>query len=124
LPLTILNMQVLSTTQSLLSGGALVPIDRIDAVGVASWIAEFGVQRMYVTPPTVYDLLTRPDIAPCDIASLSHLGVGGAKCPDGLRERYTQRFGREFVFGYGSRRCRPASPGTRPMVEARRCFDP
>ena len=101
LPLTILNMQVLSTTQSLLSGGVLVPIDRIDAVGVASWIAEFGVQRMYVTPPTVYDLLTRPDIAPSDIASLSHLGVGGAKCPEGLRERYTQRFGREFVFGYG-----------------------
>ena len=101
LPLTILNMQVLSTTQSLLSGGTLVPIDRIDAVGVASWIAEFGVQRMYVTPPTVYDLLTRPDIAPSDIASLSHLGVGGAKCPDGLRERYAERFGRDFVFGYG-----------------------
>jgi long-chain acyl-CoA synthetase len=101
LPLTILNMQVLSTAQSLLSGGTLVPIDRIDAVGVASWIAEFGVQRMYVTPPTVYDLLTRSDIDPADISSLSHLGVGGAKCPAGLRERYVERFGRDFVFGYG-----------------------
>jgi long-chain acyl-CoA synthetase len=101
LPLTILNMQVLSTTQSLLSGGTLVPIDRIDAVGVASWIAEFGVQRMYVTPPTVYDLLTRSDIDPRDIVTLSHLGVGGAKCPEGLRERYRERFGRDFVFGYG-----------------------
>jgi acyl-CoA synthetase (AMP-forming)/AMP-acid ligase II len=101
LPLTILNMQVLSTVQSLLSGGLLVPIDRIDAVGVASWVSEFAVQRMYTTPPTVYDLLTRPDVDPEDIASLSHLGVGGAKCPDGLRERYRERFGRDFVFGYG-----------------------
>ncbi len=101
LPLTILNMQVLSTVQSLLCGGVLVPIDRMDAVGVAGWVSEFGVQRMYVTPPTVYDLLTRPEIDPADIATLSHLGVGGAKCPEGLRERYRERFGRDFVFGYG-----------------------
>ena len=101
LPLTILNMQVLSTVHSLLTGGALVPIDRIDAVGVSEWVAEFGVQRMYATPPTVYDLLTRPEIDPSAIASLSHLGVGGAKCPEGMRERYRDRFGRDFVFGYG-----------------------
>ncbi|MDO8361683.1 MAG: AMP-binding protein [Actinomycetota bacterium] len=101
LPLTILNMQVLSTVQTLLSGGTIVPMDRIDAAGVAGWIAEFGVQRMYSTPPTVYDLLTRPDIDPADIASLTHLGVGGAKCPEGLRERYRERFGSDFGFGYG-----------------------
>ena len=101
LPLTILNMQVLSTVQPLLCGGVIVPMDRIDAVGVAGWIAEFGMQRMYATPPTVDDLLTRPDIDPGDIATLSHLGVGGAKCPTGLRERYRDRFGTDFVFGYG-----------------------
>ncbi|MDO8390373.1 MAG: AMP-binding protein [Actinomycetota bacterium] len=101
LPLTILNMQVLSTVQTLLSGGTVVPMDRIDAVGVAAWVAEFGVQRMYSTPPTVYDLLTRPDIDPASIASLTHLGVGGAKCPEGLRERYRERFGTDFGFGYG-----------------------
>ncbi|MGD9703747.1 MAG: class I adenylate-forming enzyme family protein [Acidimicrobiia bacterium] len=101
LPLTILNMQVLSTIQSMLCGGLLVPIDRIDAVGVAGWVREFAVQRMYTTPPTVYDLLTRPDIEPGDVATLTHLGVGGAKVPAGLRERYRERFGRDFVVGYG-----------------------
>jgi len=101
LPLTILNMQVLATVQTLLSGGVIVPMDRIDAAGVAGWIEEFGVQRMYSTPPTVYDLLTRPDIDPASIASLTHLGVGGAKCPEGLRERYRERFGSDFGFGYG-----------------------
>jgi acyl-CoA synthetase (AMP-forming)/AMP-acid ligase II len=101
LPLTILNMQVLSTVQPLLSGGSIVPMDRIDAVGVAEWIRDFRVQRMYATPPTVFDLLSRPDIAPSSIASLSHLGVGGAKCPEGLRARYRERFGADFGFGYG-----------------------
>lgn len=101
LPLAILNMQILSTVQSLLCGGSLVPIGRIDAPSVARAVAEFGVQRMYVAPPTVYDLLTRPDIDPDAIASLSHLVVGGSKCPEGLRERYRERFGRDSVFGYG-----------------------
>lgn len=101
LPLTILNMQVLATVQTMLSGGVAVPMDRIDAVGVAEWIQEFRVQRMYSTPPTVYDLLTRPEIDPSSIASLTHLGVGGAKCPEGLRERYRERFGADFGFGYG-----------------------
>ena len=101
LPLTILNMQVLSTVQTMLNGGVIVPMDRIDAVGVAEWIQEFGVQRMYSTPPTVYDLLTRPDIDPASLASLTHLGVGGAKCPEGLRERYREHFGSDFGFGYG-----------------------
>jgi acyl-CoA synthetase (AMP-forming)/AMP-acid ligase II len=101
LPLTILNMQVLSTTQSLLCGGLLVPIDRIDSVGVAEWIREFGVERMYVTPPTVYDLLTRPEIDPRDLVTLRYLGVGGAKTPNALRERYRTVFGRDFSIGYG-----------------------
>ncbi len=101
LPLTILNLQVLATVQSMLSGGLLVPIDRADAAGVASWIAEFRVQRMYSPPTTAYDLLSRPDIDAADIATLTHFGVGGSKCPDGLRDRYRERFGRDFAFGYG-----------------------
>jgi long-chain acyl-CoA synthetase len=101
LPLTILNLQILGTVHALLSGSTLVPIDRIDVLGVAAAIRDFGVQRMSATPPTVYDLLTRSDVDPHDIASLSHLGVGGAKAPAGMRERYRERFGRDFVVGYG-----------------------
>jgi len=101
LPLTILNMQILGPVQSILCGGVCVPMDRVDVGGVAEWVSEFAIQRMYSTPPTVYDLLTRDDIDPSALASLTHLGVGGAKCPNELRERYRQRFGRDFVFGYG-----------------------
>lgn len=101
LPLTILNLQILGTVHALLSGSTLVPIDRIDVLGVAAAIRDFGVQRLSATPPTIYDLLTRADVDPDDIATLTHLGVGGAKAPAGMRERYRERFGRDFVVGYG-----------------------
>jgi long-chain acyl-CoA synthetase len=92
---------VLATTHSLVCGGTCVPMDRIDASGVAGWIAEFGVQRMYAPPPVVYDLSTRPDIDPADVATLDDLVVGGAKVPSGLREQYRARFGKRFRGSYG-----------------------
>lgn len=101
LPLTILNLQILGTVHTLLSGSTLVPIDRIDVGGVAAAVRDFGVQRLSATPPTVYDLLTHPEVVPEDIETLSHLGVGGAKSPAGMQERYRERFGRDFVVGYG-----------------------
>ena len=59
LPLTILNMQILGPVQSILCGGVCVPMDRVDVTGVAGWVSEFAIERMYSTPPMVYDLLTR-----------------------------------------------------------------
>jgi acyl-CoA synthetase (AMP-forming)/AMP-acid ligase II len=100
-PLTILNMQVLATTHSLVCGGTSVPMDRIDADGVAAWTRDLGIQRMYAAPPTVYDLSTRPDIDPADLATLEDLVVGGAKVPTGLLDRYRARFGRDFRPSYG-----------------------
>jgi acyl-CoA synthetase (AMP-forming)/AMP-acid ligase II len=100
-PLTILNMQVLATTQTLVSGGTCVPMDRIDAVGVAEWVAEFGVQGMYAPPPVAYDLATLPAIDPAALATLVDLTVGGAKVPTGLRDAYHGRFGRHFRPSYG-----------------------
>jgi acyl-CoA synthetase (AMP-forming)/AMP-acid ligase II len=100
LPLTILNMQVLGTVQSLLAGGVCVPMDRIDIMGIAAWLGDFGVQRMYGTPPILYDLLTH-DVDPAAVARLTHFGVGGAKTPSALFTQYRERFGREVVTGYG-----------------------
>jgi acyl-CoA synthetase (AMP-forming)/AMP-acid ligase II len=100
-PLTILNMQVLATTHSLVTGGTCVPMDRIDALGVAAWVADLGVQRMYGPPPLAYDLSTRPDVDPADLAALEDLIVGGAKVLAGLRERWEARFGRDFRPSYG-----------------------
>ena len=50
LPLTIINMQVLATVQTLLGGGSLIVMDRIDVEGVVEWIHAEGIERVYATP--------------------------------------------------------------------------
>jgi acyl-CoA synthetase (AMP-forming)/AMP-acid ligase II len=94
-------MQVLGTVQCLLSGGLCVPMDRIDIVGINDWLRDFRIQRMYSTPPILYDLLTHEGVDPEAVGRLTHLGVGGAKTPDALFSMYRERYGREAVTGYG-----------------------
>lgn len=101
LPLTILNVMILGVVQPLLAGARSVLMDRIDVAGVASWVREFGIEWMYGPPVLVYDLLTRSDVDPADLATLRHLGIGGAKLPDDLRRRYRERFGSGISVGYG-----------------------
>lgn len=101
LPLTIINMQVLSTVQTLLGGGSLVVMDRIDVLGVVEWVRDEGIERIYATPPLVHDLLSRPDVDRADLVTLEHLVVGGAKAPTGLNERFIEWFGEPFSHGYG-----------------------
>jgi long-chain acyl-CoA synthetase len=101
LPLTILNLQILGPVTTFVCGATCVPLSRIDVVGLVAAVRRHRVQRMSVPPTTAYDLLTRPEAHPEDIATLTELGVGGAGAPPGLNERYRQRFGRLFLTSYG-----------------------
>jgi acyl-CoA synthetase (AMP-forming)/AMP-acid ligase II len=46
-------------------------------------------------------LLTHPEVAEADLASLTTPGVGGADCPDVFRDLYRARYGTEVTVGYG-----------------------
>lgn len=101
LPLTILNLQILGPVTTFACGATCAPLSRIDVLGLVDGVRRHRVERMSVPPTTAYDLLTHPDVRPGDIASLTQLGVGGAGAPDGLNDRYRERFGRLFVTSYG-----------------------
>lgn len=101
LPLTILNLIVMSPLATFRVGGLSVCIDTLHPPVVAQRIAEERIASMQMAPPTLYDLLTRPDIARADIETLTNASVGGAHVPDSLRQRYFDAFGRESTFGYG-----------------------
>ncbi|MBV9842755.1 MAG: acyl--CoA ligase [Sphingomonadaceae bacterium] len=101
LPLTILNLIILGPLSSFRVGGLSVCIETLHPPVVARRIAEEKISSMQMAPPTLYDLLTRPDIAREDIATLTNASVGGAHVPDSLRQRYFDAFGRESTFGYG-----------------------
>ncbi len=101
LPLTILNMMVLTTLLVAQAGGCCIIMDRIDAEGVAEWIRREQVTTFNGPPALFYSLAHRPDIAPDDLASLTDAWTGGADCPEGIRDAFRARFDRQVATTYG-----------------------
>jgi len=101
LPMTILNVMILGPVTAFATGASHVNLDRIDAVGVAEWIAAERINNINLVPTIVHDLLTRDDIDPADLDSVKWLVVGGSTVPKSLPELYRARFGKRMTVGYG-----------------------
>ena len=101
LPMTLINLIVLGPLVAFQTGETLVAMDRIDAVGMAEWIAQEKVTTFSAVPAMVHDLLTHPDVSDDMLQSLDGIGVGGADMPDAFRQLYERRFGRRVGTGYG-----------------------
>jgi acyl-CoA synthetase (AMP-forming)/AMP-acid ligase II len=100
-PLTILNLMILGPVATLSRGLRSVCMDRIDVLGVAEWVRKERINTLSLVPTTVRDLLTRPDIDQCDLASLTWVVVGAAMVPEGMDKLYRDRFGHDFTISYG-----------------------
>ncbi|MCU1486786.1 MAG: AMP-dependent synthetase and ligase [Actinomycetia bacterium] len=100
-PLTILNLQVLTTLLTAQAGGCAVVMDRIDAEGVAEWIRRERVTTWNGPPALLHSLVERDDITRDDLSSLDEVWTGGADCPEPLRERFAAKFGHQVHATYG-----------------------
>ncbi|MHB8661859.1 MAG: class I adenylate-forming enzyme family protein [Acidimicrobiales bacterium] len=100
-PLTVLNMQVLTTLLVGQAGGCSVIMDRIDAAGVAEWIRREQVTTWNGPPPLLHTMAYSDDIASEDLASLEEVWTGGADCPEALRDAFEAKFGLPVVATYG-----------------------
>jgi acyl-CoA synthetase (AMP-forming)/AMP-acid ligase II len=85
LPLTLLNMLILTTLLVAQAEGCCVLMDRRDAAGVAGWIGRQRVTVWNGVPAQFYDLARRPDL---DLSSLEEAWCGGAACPEELRRSF------------------------------------
>ncbi len=101
LPLTILNLMILGPVTSVALGACTVCIDRVDPIGLATWIRDEQVSTLSAVPAIIHDLLTHPDVAPDDLASLARPGCGGGATPESFRRLYEARFGMRLTTGYG-----------------------
>jgi len=101
LPLTILNMLVLTTLLVAQAGGCAVIMDRIDAAGVADWIREERVTTWNGPPALIHSLASDGRIAPGDLRSLDEVWNGGADCPEAVRAMFEAKFGRTVLATYG-----------------------
>jgi len=101
LPLTILNLQVLTTLLTAQAGGCAVVMDRIDAEAVARWVRAERVTTWNGPPALLHALVADDTVAPSDLASLDEVWSGGGDCPESLRARFRAKFGHAVVTTYG-----------------------
>lgn len=101
LPLTILNMLVLTTVLVAQAGGCSVIMDRIDPEGVAGWIAEERVTTWNGPPALIHGLATNEAVRAEDLASLDEVWNGGADCPEAVRAMFQAKFGCPVLATYG-----------------------
>jgi fatty-acyl-CoA synthase len=74
---------------------------RWDAPTTLKLIERYQVDTMTAISTMVVDLLAQPDFRPERIASLRHLGGGGAPLPAAVGEQLTGRLGLRYMEGYG-----------------------
>ena len=101
LPLTILNMMVLTTLLTAQSGGTAVIIDQADVASIVRWIREQQVTVWNGPPAQLYTMVHDQSVRPEDLQSLTEVWVGGGDCPDGLRLAFEERFGVPVSRTYG-----------------------
>ena len=101
LPLTILNLMVLTTLLTAQAGGCCVVIDRRDADGVLDWIRDERVSVWNGVPTQLFDLARKYADRRADLATLTEVWSGGGDCPDALREEFRAAFGLPVRATYG-----------------------
>jgi long-chain acyl-CoA synthetase len=101
LPLTILNLMVLTTLLTAQAGGCCVVMDRRDADGVLDWIRDERVTVWNGVPTQLFDLARKHADRRADLATLTEVWSGGGDCPVSLREEFAAAFGLQVRATYG-----------------------
>jgi len=101
IPLTILNLQVLTTLMTAQVGGCSVIFDRNDAAGVAEWIRAERITVWNGPPALIHSLAGDAGVAPEDLATLAEAWTGGGDCPEPVRAAFEQKFGTPVTSTYG-----------------------
>ncbi|ADP81279.1 class I adenylate-forming enzyme family protein [Pseudofrankia inefficax] len=98
MPMTILNLLVLSTLTAAQARGCAVLIDRRDIDGIVEQLRAHDVNVWNGAPPQIYDLARRPEL---DLSALRELWSGGSDCPDELRQNVRDVHGLGIHSTYG-----------------------
>ncbi|MGZ4728669.1 MAG: class I adenylate-forming enzyme family protein [Acidimicrobiales bacterium] len=101
LPLTVLNMMVLTTLLVAQASGCCVVMDRIDPEGIAGWVRDEQVTTWNGVPAMLHGLATNDAVRPDDLASLDEVWTGGGDCPEAVRAMFEAKFGHEVLATYG-----------------------
>jgi long-chain acyl-CoA synthetase len=98
LPLTILNMLVLTTLLTAQAGGCSIVMDRRDPEGIAQWVTRERIGVWNGAPAQLYDLARHGEL---DLRGLHEVWSGGGDCPERLREAFYSSHGLPIRSTYG-----------------------
>ncbi len=101
LPLTILNMMVLTTLLAPQAGGTTVIMDQMHAEGVADWIRRERVTVWNGPPALLHSLVASDAVDDAALTTLREVWSGGSDLPEALRHRFAERFGLPVIGTYG-----------------------
>jgi long-chain acyl-CoA synthetase len=100
LPLTLLNLMVVGPLTAFASGATCIAVDRVDAVGLAEWVARERIASMALVPTILHDLFTHPDVDIDALLPYFRPSAGGADCPSAWRDLFAAH-GLRVAQGYG-----------------------
>ena len=100
-PMTILNMQILTSLLIAQAGAKQVFMDCIDAQGVAAWVREEGVTHLTSPTALLYSLAHDTAVQPSDLESLERVLFGGGDCPQPIMDAFEAKFAVPVEGTYG-----------------------
>jgi long-chain acyl-CoA synthetase len=101
LPLTILNMLVLTTLLTSQAVATGIIMDSLSAREIATWIRDERVTVWNGPPPVIYTMAHDEAILPSDLATLNEVWSGGADLPDAIRQAFEAKFAARICGTYG-----------------------
>ena len=101
-PLTMLNLQVLSTLLVAQCGGTAIVMDRVDPPGIAQWIETERATTWNGAPAMLYGLAADDGVSTASLRSLDDVWSGGSHCSQATMDRFTAKFGLPVQTTYGA----------------------
>jgi acyl-CoA synthetase (AMP-forming)/AMP-acid ligase II len=101
LPLTILNLQVLTSLVTSAAGGTCVLTERRDAKGVSEWLGREAITVWNGVPAMLHSMVHDEELDPATLVHLGEVWTGGSACPLELIRAFEARFGAAVYQTYG-----------------------
>ena len=108
--------------QTLYLGSTVVLMPRWDRDLAGRLIARHQVTGWTNIPTMVIDLLASPHLDTLDLSSLRYIGGGGAAMPEAVAARLRERYGLDYVEGYGLTETAAPSHSNPPQAARRQCL--
>jgi long-chain acyl-CoA synthetase len=99
--LTILNLQITSTLLSAQARGTQIVMDRVDPVGIASWIRGERVNSWFGVPTMIHGLAASEEVQVDDLRGLIDVWTGGSDISPSVRRAFEDRFDLRVHATYG-----------------------